>query len=228
MLKRRLLVISLAALCLSTAPASANLFDFGFDALASSYDGGSVFSASANKDVGPGLPLPTSGSVTGFDGVTDIAEFNISTWGFYGGDFSLSMSISGLTESIAYGSGSFVITDTNGDTIIGDIAGTWYPMLDNVFVGTMSNVEFIDIGIADGYFDGHTAGKVQMDFISPPWEGTLIQLSSGGNWFTGGAYDTYSGGVLASVSGPATPVPTAVLLGIIGLGVAGLKLRKYA
>jgi hypothetical protein len=148
-------------------------------------------------------------------------------WLYVGGDFSLLMSISSITAFSAVGSGSFIITDIDGDTITGDIAGTWFPLgADNMFGGTMSNVEFIG---TDGSFDGHS-GSVQMDFISDsPWDGTLIELSSGGTWFSPSGYTAAAGGVIASVTGThTTPLPAAVLLGIIGLGVAGLKLRKYA
>ena len=227
--KRRifLLVICFAALCLSTAPASANLFDFSFSGIRSVFDGVDTFSVSVNKSPG----TTTSGNVTRQELPTsDMAYFfNFGWFSPSPGDFSLSMELTNISASYADGIGSFVITDIDGDTIIGDIMGTWIPTgTDNTFAGTMSNVRFIDTGTPDGSFDGHL-GSVQMDFISSPWCGTLIELSSGGTWFYNGDYDSAAGGVTASVVGPqSVPVPVAVLLGIIGLGVAGLKLRKYA
>ncbi len=224
MLKRRLLVISLAALCLSTAPASANLFSFNYQNILSSYDGAVGFSASVNM-----IPYSLSyGTVTRQESPTGMAFFSYPGWFVDGGAFSLTMTLDNITASSADGFGSFIITDIHGDTITGEIVGTWVPTgTDNTFAGTMSNVMFTDN--YDGYFDGHS-GSVQMDgFTSlPPWFGTIIELSSGGNWFLDGYYETADGGVIGSVVGPHTPVPAAVLLGIIGLGVVGLKLRKYA
>ena len=221
-----LLIICFAALCLSTAPASASLFDFSFTGITSSYDGVDEFIASVNKNPGS----TTSGNVTRQESPTSVAYFfNFGWLTLPPSDFSLEMALTNITAGYADGIGSFVITDIDGDTIIGDIMGTWVPTgTDNTFAGTMSNVRFIDTGTPDGSFDGHL-GSVQMDFISSPWCGTLIELSSGGTWFYNGDYDSAAGGVTASVVGPqSVPVPVAVLLGIIGLGVAGLKLRKYA
>ncbi len=229
MLKRRtfLLVIYFATLCLSTAPASANLFGFDFSALTSSYDGAGGFETWVNK-----LPGSlSSGSVTRYEDPTGVAYFSNTGWLSTGGDFSLEMSLINITADSADGSGSFVITDIDGDTITGNIVGTWQPTgEDNTFAGTMSNVMFNDNSL-DGSFDGHFGTSVQMvGFTSfPPWYGTIIELSSGGNWFANGKYPSAIGGVNALVIGPvSTPVPAAVLLGVIGLGVVGLKLRKYA
>jgi len=233
MLKRRLLVISLAALCLSTAPVSANLFDFQFSSLTSEfiYVGG-AFSASIT-------PESTLGSVDRLDS-PDVAVFMPNNWVGYE-NFELSMTISSIDNFAltADGVGTFIITDTGGDTITGNLTGQWetdslIPLpggeSPNIFIGDLYNVSFNNES-GDSTFDGHFGSSAWMDFTEdPPWYGNLIEMSSAGIWF-GLEYDytTNSGGVLASVSGPsATPVPAAVLLGIIGLGVAGLKLRKYA
>lgn len=230
MLKRKifLLIICFAALCLGAAPASANLFDFYYDSLDSSYTSATgTFSASMN-------PLTTSGSVVRQQAPTEWALFwadvpgqplEDSYWSTLGGNFSLSMTIINIGAFTADGvAGKLTITDTDGDTITGDLAGEWFNVgPSNIFVGMLSNVEFNDSGNQDGKFDGHF-GSVSMSFTAPPWYGTLIELSTTGTWFGDGDYTTNSGSVGASV----VPVPAAVILGILGLGVVGLKLRKYA
>jgi hypothetical protein len=71
-----------------------------------------------------------------------------------------------------------------------------------------------------------------LDFASdPPWTGSIMDLTTGHTaWFLSAWEEPYAKklgggmeGVVASV-----PTPAAVFLGILGLGVAGYKLRKYA
>jgi len=230
MVKRKILLlfICFAALCLTAAPARADmvLFDFHYGSLTSTYTSATgAFSASMN-------PVTTSGSVTRLEAPIGWAQFwpgvpgqppVESWWNTLGGDFLLEMTIDHINAGTADGSGTFTITDTGGDTITGGLAGDWIDMgPSNVFVGTLSNVLFVVSD--DGNFDGHS-GSVSMSFTSlPPWYGTLIELSTTSTWFSEGDYTTNSGSVDASV----VPVPAAVILGVLGLGVVGWKLRKYA
>lgn len=220
-MKRRLLIITFAV-CMIATPAMASMFDFTFSALDSTFDGAFAFSASVDTSA---TSLST-GNVTRFEAPSGVASFVNTSWSGSGGDFTLSMTLSNILAGSADGSGSFTITDTDtiADTITGDLVGTWSPVGgDNHFSGLLSNVKFNDFGVADD-FDAHT-GSVSMAFAAPsPWNGTIIELSSGGNWFTGAAYSTSTGSVDASV----VPIPAAVVLGILGLGVTGWKLRKYA
>jgi len=232
MMKRRrlLVVISFAALCLSAAPASANLFDFVFGNIRSDYTFSTgAFSTSVN-------PASTWGTVTRQEAPIEQATFSGGSWGGPE-DFALSMTISNIDNGLltADGVGEFILTDTGGDTITGNFTGQWtrilVPGAPNVFSGTMSNVMFNDDSTLDGLdgkIDGHS-GSASMTFSSlPPWYGTLFELSYSGTWFGSGYdYSSDAASMHAMVVGPATPVPTAVLLGIIGLGVAGWKLRKY-
>ena len=234
--KRRiiLLVICFAALCLSTAPASASMFDFQFSNLTSEYiDTGGAFSASITPDA-------TLGGVTRLDPL-GVASFIPSFW-LGSENFELSMTIINIDNALLTADGvlgEFTLTDIGGDTITGNLTGQWTTSSflpdpgggsPNIFIGELSNVTFNNES-GDSTFDGHFGSSAWMDFTEiPPWYGTLIEMSSGGTWFGLELdYTTDSGGVIASVVGPvSTPVPAAVLLGIIGLGVAGLKLRKYA
>jgi len=227
MLKRKifLLVICFVALCLSAAPASADLFDFSVSQLNTVFDGLSAFSASKTS-----LSI---GSVTGKapPAVGNQAYF---MWPFGdSGDFSLSMVISNIVSTsgseTADGTGSFIFADASSvaDTITGTITGTWErDGSSNTFHGVLGNVLFTDYGTADGAFDGGAtlAGSVPMGFSAPPWTGSVVQLTAAANWFGGGEFDVTGGSVDAII----VPVPAAVLLGVLGLGAVGLKLRKYA
>jgi len=231
MTKTKLIMCTLG-MCLIATPAMANMFDFHFGSLTSSWDGTSAFSTSVNPDL-------TAGSLTRLRIPTATANFLVDGlltgigWTAQGGNFSLSMSITGITGTgtvgdpgSATGTGSFAITDINGDVISGNLAGTWsreVTSVSNNFAGLISNVSFAN-NSGDGNFDGHL-GSASMSYPQPiPWRGSLIQLSTTGGWFTAGAYTTDSGSVDASV----VPIPGAILLGVLGLGVASVKLRKYA
>jgi hypothetical protein len=213
----------------------ASMFDFHFGSLTSTWDGTSAFSTTVN-------PAKTSGSLVRHRVPVSVANFLADGvlpgigWTAQGGNFSLSMTITGITGTgtvadpfSASGSGSFVITDTTGDFISGNVAGTWsrpslpVPSPSNNFAGVISNVSFAN-NSGDSTFNGHL-GAASMVYPQPiPWRGSLIQLSTTGGWFSTGGYTTDAGSVDASV----VPVPGAVLLGMIGLSVAGVKLRKHA
>jgi len=226
-MKIRLLIIALA-ICVITTPAMAGLFGFHYGELDSSYNTG-VFTTSADTLT----PSLTSGSVSSHLNY-DVANFINSLWGTAAGndllgnaDFSLNMTITNITATKADGiNGSFTITDIDGDTITGNLAGVWTNAgVSNNFDGTLSNVNWNN-NSGDNSFDGHI-GAVDMSLIttSPqPWFGTVIELSSTATWFSEGNYSTKYGSVDATV----VPVPAAVILGILGLGVVGIKLRKYA
>jgi hypothetical protein len=221
MVKKRLLFAFCLSLFLSAAPAMAGLFDFSFSSVTSTFDETSAFNVSVNPDL-------TLGSVTRIQSPTGFTSF--SPWGSgwaAGGDFSLSMTISNILAGTADGSGTFSITDTDAtpDTITGSIDGTWTNAgAFNLFSGTITDVKFNDNGTADEEFDGHS-GYVSMSFPSlSPWSGSIMEISTTSNWFGEGRYSTDQGNVIASV----VPVPGAVLLGMLGLGVVGIRLRKYA
>jgi hypothetical protein len=151
-------------------------------------------------------------------------------WGFNtGGDFSLTMDITNI-DSIAMtakGTGSFVFTDVDSDTITGNLTGTWSRTGNsNTFTGTLSQVVFNNPS-DDGTFDGHYNTAANMSFSAlPPWYGTIVQLTAEDIlWFGEGGWAwTMSGSVDATVA----PMPAAVILGVLGLSIAGIKLRKYA
>ena len=218
-MKRRLVLAFCATLLLGTAPATASLFDFHFGSLTSTYDG----TNNPNNFTTSIDPTLSSGSLTRQRVPVGVANFLGGQWGL-GGDFSLTMTITNVTGTSADGAGTFAIMDTTGDVISGNLAGTWSRVgVSNVFASVLTNVTFAN-NSTDSTFNGHI-GSASMIFPQPtPWHGTLIQLSTTGTWFNEGPYTTRAGSVDASV----VPVPGGVLLGMIGLGMAGMKLRKRA
>jgi hypothetical protein len=202
----------------------ANLFEFSYGSLNATYDGAGSFTTAIN-------PVLSSGSVSRVQVPQGVANFIAGSWGL-GGDFTIAMTISNITATSAKGVGSFINTDVDGDTITGNLAGTWAPLppppapqaTSNIFAGLLSNVAYNDNGALDDSFDGHL-NSISMSYIQPePWRGTIIELTTTGTWFGEGAFTTNQGSVDASV----VPVPAAVLLGFFGLSAAGLKLRRFA
>jgi len=215
---RWFLVFGTAALGSMAAPAQAAMFDFHFGSLRSefTYDSG-AFEVSV-------IPTKTSGSVVDQGPLGGVAEFYVNQWAT--GDFSLSMTITNISVSAPYsadGTGTFTITDADGDVIKGDLSGQWTRWgVANVFAGTLSSVLFVDDPDDGKEFDGHGGSLILSD--SGPWVGTIVELSTTGTWFGEGSYVTNSGSVDASV----VPMPAGVVLGFLGLAVAGLKLRQLA
>ncbi len=222
-----LLVISFAALCFSAAPARANLFNFTVNNVDMTYN-----AIDATSGTFTGAVNATTGNIN----LIRSNPVGITNLGSGSGNFSIMMNITGITPASANGAGSWTLTDTTGDTLTGSVSGTWVPTGPGgaptpSFVGTLSNVLW-NIPPNDNNFDGDPVpapGFVSMLFPgSPqPWGGTMSHLTAGGAaWFGLGTWaGTVQGG---TASGNVVPVPAAVLLGMLGLSVAGIKLRKFA
>jgi len=219
MLKTKLLVLALAV-CMIATPAKADLFHFTVSTLDMTYDG-TNFDASLSSSSG-GIMFTRDEAPT-----STIFLFPGS------GDFDISsMAIGNFNGLSADGVGTFTLTDKDGDYLDGVVTGQWTlkPGESPTFAGTLTNVNYVT---SDNDFEGDT-GSVSMLFNSSPqpWYGTLIELTTGeATWFGDGAWPgTVTGGNVSAgvIDSAHVPVPAAVLLGIIGLGVAGWKLRKYA
>jgi hypothetical protein len=209
-----LLMFCITAICLSSAPVFGDLFHFSVHRLEMEYDG-TFFYAMLDK------PL---GDVTLTRDVAPLETVELE--GSTSGNFSLWMYIGGITSNSAYGEGEFTMTDIDGDTITGDIMGSW-ALLGNspYFYGTLSLVEWTTY---DGFFDGDDGSDDASVSLSippgPPWFGTMIELTTGTTpWFSD-PWDATGGSIDAWI----VPTPTAVILGILGLGVVGIKLRRFA
>lgn len=220
MMKRTifLLVFCFTAFCLSGAPAFADMFDFSVS-LVMTFDG-TTLNAS----------LYDYGAAT-----LNRLEAPLETVGlqpyYTSGDFSLSMTVDNI-DNIAHsatGTGEFTLTDIDGDTITGEISGNWALIGGyTTFSGDLTNVQW---STDDGFFNGDSGSDdaaVPLDLVTlPPWDGQMINLTINHEaWMmlpSGWGGKIKPGTIFAVV-----PTPAAVLLGILGLGVVGIKLRKYA
>lgn len=218
---KRAFVVMIAVVGLAASPAMADLFNFNYNILQSSYSGGPTGTFSATVKDGR-----TFGSVTAYNEPLQELAFFDTGWVAGPENATFTMDISNIVNnavSTADGEGGFLLYDKNGDWLEGHINGTWTYITGNIptFAGVLSNVTFQN-GSADGKFDGDV-GFVTMDFPNPPWEGMMIEMTTSGLWFGGDPWTNVEGG---GVIGAVVPLPGAVLLGVLGLAVAGRKLRK--
>ena len=229
-MKRKLVILSIAVLCMSAVPAKADLFSFTYTSLETWFDGTSAF-------VSDEVAGSSTGTVTNLQG-GGTAIFD-TAWGAPD-DYTLSMTISNIGGggTTADGAGTFTLTDVDSDTITGSFTGAWAPSTTGgalSFDGVMNSVEFLGQGDGDNTaFNGDFLGSAPMPFPgSGTWGGSILHLVLTGldfntAWGDGspgdGAGGIQDGGMTAVV----VPVPAAILLGMLGLSVAGLKLRKHA
>ena len=209
---------------MSSTPASADLFHISATYLEMTFDG-TRFDASLYDLYGE---LTLTRDVAPLDNVSlihwipeDIGSGALSLW----------MDLDNITANTATAIGGFTITDFDGDTLTGDITGNWaiighYPS----FSGAMSNIQWTT---DDGFFngnDGSPDNSLSLDFASaPPWDGSIVELTTGHTtWFSYAWEEPWRVKRGGGLEGVVIPTPTAVLLGILGLGAVGLKLRKYA
>jgi hypothetical protein len=219
-MKTRLLILGLA-LCMIAAPARADLFGFHLGNLQFTWDGVSTFTSQDWASTAGTLYRNTAPAGT--------AEFEAGSWGAGLEDFMVSMTISSLTGVSAVGTGTWWLKDIDGDTLGGNISGNWANFGGNaMFLGVLGNVTYVP---ANNTFDGHDGDAVSLVFggAGQPWSGWVTELTVQGAWFVSGqAYGTTPLVQGGSVDAGVVPVPAAVLLGLLGLGAAGLKLRRFA
>jgi hypothetical protein len=214
-MKMKLLIFTIAV-CMIAAPAKADLFGFHLGNLAVQYDGAVTLTTTS-------LAGLTSGSLYRNLVPAGTAQFSAPLWGTGAESLLINMTLSNILATTADATGTITFVDVDGTTISGNLAGSWSGAAGlPIFSGQLTNVTSIPV---TDTFDGHT-GSVNMQFADPqPWVGAIVQLVATTQWFTPGIPLTAIGG---SLDVSVVPVPGAILLGILGMGAAGLKLRKYA
>lgn len=172
--------------------------------------------------------LSTSGDLTNYlgAGFSSTALFND---GFADGstsaDSQFEMTLSNITANSADASGSFTITDINGDTLTGVYAGTWTNQFGfGFFDGQITAAVYNDTESGNNVFEGN-AGQT---FVVPAdaLEGGLSMLLQMPEWFSTQDGDfqartTQLDGILVST------VPAPGALALMGLGgmIAGRRRR---
>lgn len=136
------------------------------------------------------------------------------------------ITVSNVGASSADAVGTFVFTDTDGDTISGDLSGTF------IRNGGATNLiaSASDVYFSGLTFDGTDGASVSTVFSPPynpnPYFGYIINLTTNAPWFTAGDFTAGTTGGTTTIQ--AVPVPGAALLGALGLGLVGWMKRRVA
>ena len=209
------------AFAASLATADVAITTFTYSDLDTSYftaDGDTgLFTARAGAD--------SSGDVTGLVAGAETAEYSPA---FATDDSSLAdvvfeMNISNITANSADAAGSFTITDVDGDTISGSLAGAWARASAGAtilfFNGTLSDVVYTAGG--DGVFEGVDGAGFDLTpfLLNNAFSGGLVQVSFGVDSFFDQSFEL-SG---SQFSGTIVPTPGAAAL---LLGAGGLVARR--
>jgi hypothetical protein len=215
-MKRKLSFLAVVV-CMAAAPAMADLIGFSVHDPLSSWNGAGSYSVSWGTDT----------ELTMSRNEAPLGTIHLLSSTPTLGDFTMALAVFNIGASTADATGSFTITDTDAtaDTITGNITGTFQRLgSTNILISTLSNVLFNDNGTADGEFDGDDGALSMSFYASEPWDGTLTQTLGSGPWFGQSGWRVTDGSVDAVV----LPVPAAAILGLLGLGVAGWRLRRFA
>ena len=216
-------IFAAAGLAMAATIASADvaITTFAYSDLDTSYftqDGDTgLFTARAGSD--------SSGDVTSLVNGAQTAEYDNA---FANDDSSLAdvvfeMNISNITSNSADAAGSFVITDMDGDTISGTLAGAWARASAGAtvlfFNGTLTDVVYTASG--NGTFEGVGGSGFGLTpyLLNNSFSGGLVQVSFGVESFFDESFEL-SG---SQFSGTIVPTPGAAAL-LIGAG--GLVSRR--
>lgn len=208
---------------LAASAASADIASFGFTDLNGSFNVGSMqFTAMATS----GGESSTAGDVTRFaEGGGNTAEFDS---GFFGGgslaNVEVIIDVSNVVGPMADGNGTFTITDADGDTITGNVTGTWFAGANGfVFMnGSTNNVLFNNL--TDGSFEGPSGGSFDISGLVDEYFGALsilLRTPQGVGFFNASFSE-----VSTQVDGLIVPTPASIALAGCGLALAGVRRRR--
>lgn len=206
--------IALAVLAggvLATAASGTVIVTYGYTDLSGSFDGSTFRAVAADSGT-----LQSAGDVTRLTGGGGTAQFEP---GFVSlgdmSDFVQELSVTNVMGNTAQGSGFFIATDVNGDTVRGNVDGIFItPGFGIVFFnGLLSNVVFTN-NSGDGIFDSPDGGFVMSD-LNGIYSGAEIKLFTN---TAGGFFNRPFSQVSTQASGEIIPTPGAAAL--FGLGAA--------
>jgi MYXO-CTERM domain-containing protein len=222
---KKSIIISAAALSTIAGAAHADLAaTFGYTDMGADWDQGS---STLNIGAAETGALSTSGDITNYlgAGFPTTALFNS---GFADGstsaDSQFSMDLSNITATSADASGSFTLTDINGDTLSGTFVGTWTNQFGfGFFDGQIVAASYNETESGNSIFEGN-AGQT---FVVPTdaLTGGLSMLLQMPEWFDSQAGDfqartTQLDGILVQA------VPTPGSLALLGLGGLATTRRR--
>jgi hypothetical protein len=230
--KKRLLIVSLAAFCLSAPAAKADMLTFDVTNTTMDYHqsyNGVEISNTSNSTLqasllnSGGTPIQSASIASGNNFAMSVNLSIGSSGGSYKATGAVALSDYGASENRIVGDFTSTRIDVygGGNIYFLTITGTLDPL------GT--NGAVLNPWAASWTFDGDAPSAIT---IANPagWDyGDMVTFNWGiGNISTPAAFfandHTLFGGEAAF---SAVPVPAAILLGMLGLSVAGVKLRKY-
>ncbi|MFK7760408.1 MAG: PEP-CTERM sorting domain-containing protein [Phycisphaerales bacterium] len=223
-MKKTLLITAALTAITGAAQAQDLAATFGFTDMGANWNAGTnVLLVSADEN----NTISTSGDLTNYLGESfpTTALFNS---GFADGstsaDSEFEMTLSNITATSADATGSFTVTDINGDTLSGSYIGTWT----NQFGFGFFDAEITIANYSDGTEAGNEVfeGNAGQTFVIPsePMNGGLSMLLQMPEWF-----DSQNGNFNArttQLDGILVNVPTPGSLALLGMGGALVSRRR--
>lgn len=209
--------IALVAAAFAAGVANADVVaSFTYDDLSGGYDGAGNFQARAVNNA----QLQTSGDTSRLVPTMGNATFAPGFVSRSAANAIININVSNVRRNMANdgfeadGAGGFAFTDVDGTFASGGISGTWSKLDISPFIffdGALGGVGFSGLS-----WDGE-AGQWNTDMPGgPPYDGAIVQLTFGGNFFQSAFSGVATGSTLQLTP---TPGPLA-LLGLAGLAAA--------